>query len=55
MVFDTRRALHQLVRLQYRVLEDDTVLTLLILPDEMVRSLIVSYPNSAPLEASLKP
>ena len=54
-MFDTRRALPDLVRLQHRALEYDIPLTLLILPDETVRSLMVSYPNSAPLEAFLKP
>jgi hypothetical protein len=53
-VFDTRRALPDLVRLQHRALKYDIPLTLLILPDETVGSLMVSYPNSAPLEAFLK-
>ena len=53
-LFDTRRALPDLVRLQHRALEYDIPLTLLILPPEMLRSIIVSYPNSAPLEAFLK-
>jgi hypothetical protein len=54
-LFDMRRALPDLVRLQHRALEYDIPLTLLSLPDEMVRSVIVSYPHAAPLEAFLKP
>ncbi len=53
-LFDTRRALPDLVRLQHRALEYEIPLTLLILPAETVRSLIVCHPNSGPLEAFLE-
>jgi hypothetical protein len=53
-LFDTRRALPDLVRLQHRALEYEIPLTLLVLPDETVRSLIISYPSSERLEAFLK-